>query len=236
MNRDDALRKIRACLARASSSNENEAAAAMRQAQALMREHGLDAEGVELASVKEHDARACFQPILGWESELVSMIAEAFGCEVISTTNFGPAYLSPSGRAARYWRLIGVNAAPEVAAYAFEVLAAQCVKARRAHIGRQSKNCKPATKAARGDLFAMGWVRAVRGLVERFAGSGHNAELVERYMRQRYPALLKARVQHRDRGRNVRDDDLAGAQAGRRAVLSRGVGAAAERKLIGGPA
>ena len=234
MNRDDALRKIRACLARASSANENEAAAAMRQAQTLMREHGLDADGVELASVKEHDARACFQPILGWEAELVGMIADAFGCEVVSTVKADIEHLSM--RALRYWRLIGVNAAAEVAAYAFEVLSAQCVKARRAHICRQSKNCKPATKAARGDLFAMGWVRAVRDLVERFAGSGHNAELVERYMRQRYPSLGKARVQHRDRGRNVRDDDLAGAQAGRRAVLSRGVGGAAERKLIGGPA
>jgi hypothetical protein len=41
MNRDDLLRKIRACLRLSKSANEHEAAAALRQAQALMREHGI---------------------------------------------------------------------------------------------------------------------------------------------------------------------------------------------------
>lgn len=238
MNRDDAIRKIRACLARASSSNETEAAAAMRQAQALMREHGLDADGVELASVREHEVKACFKPVLAWEADLIGVVAGAFGCEVISTVKIDGKMqgLRWPMREVRYWRLIGIDAAPEVAAYAFEVLAGQCVRARRTHIGRQSKNCKASTKAARGDLFARGWVWAVRDLVDRFAGTAHNKELVARFMREKYPALGAAKIQHRDRGRNVRDDDVAGAIAGRRATLNRGVGGLPERRLIGRPA
>lgn len=229
MNKDDAIKKIRKCLALANSLNEAEAAAAMRQAQALMREHGLDAEGVELASVKEQEARACFVPVLAWEAELVGLVADAFGCEVISTSrSLTSGFIA--GR--RFWRLIGVNAAPEVAGYAFEVLAGQCKKARLDHIKRQSKNCKPATKAARGDLFATGWVRSVHDLVERFAGNECNVALIKRYMREKYPSLASAKVRNRAEGRNVRNDDWHGAQAGRRAVLSRGVGGMAERKLL----
>ena len=40
MDKDDILRKIEKCLALAKSSEPAEAAAALRQAQALMREHG----------------------------------------------------------------------------------------------------------------------------------------------------------------------------------------------------
>ena len=49
MNREDALKKIKKCLALSRSANEHEAAVALRQAQHLMREHGLREQDVSLA-------------------------------------------------------------------------------------------------------------------------------------------------------------------------------------------
>lgn len=230
MDRDQALSKIKKCLELAKSANETEAATALRQAQALMRKHGLDEQGVELASVAEHDVRAKFLPMLTWEAELISMVADAFGCDVISTWNT-VGWLSTSRR--RYWRLIGINAAPEVAAYTFDVLAGQCVRARLAHIRKQSKNCKPATKTARGDAFALGWARGVEALIERFANGERNQALIDAYKREHYPNLGDAKPKRRDLGRNVRDDGLQGRAAAGSATLHHGVGSPLERKLIG---
>lgn len=232
MDRESVIRKIKKCLALSRSANESEATAALRQAQALMREHNLDAQGVAIASVVEADVRARFTPVLLWELRLVGIVGDAFGCEVISThkTASRPGCMF---KRVRYWRLIGIDAAPEVAGYAYEVLAAQCVRDRLAHIRKQSKNCKPATKTARGDAFALGWVRAVEPLVERFAGTQRDREAIAGYMQKTYPNLVSANVKRRDVGRNVKDCGRLGNQAGKGAVLNHGVGGLQERQLIG---
>ena len=51
MTRAQALRRIRACLRLSASSEPHEAAAALRQAQALMREYGVTASEADLADV-----------------------------------------------------------------------------------------------------------------------------------------------------------------------------------------
>jgi hypothetical protein len=228
MTHDEALKKIRKCMA-----------LALRQAQALMRQHQVDEEGLALATVQEHQARTLFKPLLGWEVELVTCVADAFGCDVISITRrdtreVGELHMLVAPAARRYWCLIGVDAAPEVAAYAFEVLGTQCVKDRRAHMGAQSKNCKPATRTARGDAFAVGWVRAVRALVEHFANGERHDALLGAYMTQHYPALAKAKVKRREERRNVKNSAWDGHKAGQRAQLHRGVGGLAERLLLPG--
>lgn len=47
------LSRIRKCLALAQSSEPHEAAAALRQAQKLMAQHGIDAVDIELSAVVE---------------------------------------------------------------------------------------------------------------------------------------------------------------------------------------
>ena len=80
MNRDDALKKIKKCLALSRSANEHEAAAALRQAQALMRDLAaagpptmifLDAAqrepaGSRLIGELEPFDRQLFGGIVGW--------------------------------------------------------------------------------------------------------------------------------------------------------------------------
>ena len=232
MNRDQALSKIKKCLALAKSSNPHEAAAAMRQAQKLMAEHNVTETDVSLADVMEAAAPAQLNALTPWETTLARMIAEAFGCEHLSKTS---RYLTRSLDLAkkREFVFIGVGAAPQVASYAYSVLSRQCASDRLAHIRKQPKTCKPITKTARGDDFAWGWVFGVRNLVETFAGTERDHLLIEQYMAERYPDLTSAKVKDRAKGRNVsHNDSYQGRLAGRQAQLNRGVGGPEQQGLL----
>lgn len=235
MTRDEALDKIKKCLALSSSANEHEAAAALRQAQKLMARFNLVDADVALSEVAEVRQRAQNAPLVSWEVELASLIANAFGVEHYTSTTWLPSK-SLQLRRHRYFVFVGVGAAPEVAGYAFDLLARQCAKSRRAHMAAQSKNCKPKTKVARGDLFAHGWVDGVSDKVERFAGSKKNTELIMQYMRDKYPDIQRAHARNRVTGKNVTTNDWhRGAQAGRSAELNHGLTRNGSEALIEGP-
>lgn len=71
MDHKKALDKIKKLLRLANSSNPHEAAAAMRQARALMEKHQLDQTDVDIADIEEHGTRSGskMKPAL-WESRL----------------------------------------------------------------------------------------------------------------------------------------------------------------------
>ncbi len=239
MDRDKALSKIKKCLALSRSANENEAAAALRQAQALMAEHGLGEADVALSDIGESRAPARSPAINAWESRLAHLVGEAFGCEHLSVIRY-----LPGGRAflkrARDVVFIGANPAPEVASYAYKVLSRKCAAARLAYIAKQPRTCKPITKTARGDEFAQGWVIAVRDLVQRFAGRQADTLLIEAYMQRHFPNVETVRPVNKAVGRNVRSEDRwSGFEAGKNTRLEQalpgqqgvgllGVGAAQE--------
>jgi hypothetical protein len=80
MDREAALRKLRACLRLASSSNPNEAATALRQAQAMMAAYGLSVDDVDKDEIREHAARTRsrggYLPAHVWE--LACLVAKLF--------------------------------------------------------------------------------------------------------------------------------------------------------------
>ena len=231
MTRDEAIEKIKKCLALASSPEAHEAAAALRQAQKLMVQFGLNEADISLADVSEATQRAKNVPLVVWEAALASMVATAFGCAHLTTVI---PTLSLSGRRQeRHFIFIGVNPAAEIAAYAYEVLAAQCAKDRRKHMADQPKNCKPKTKVARGDRYAEGWISAISSKLEAFAGREDQKQLVSRYVDQKYPDCRTAKVKDRTKGRNMSDSDwLAGHRAGKNANLNHGIGARAEQQAL----
>ena len=237
MTRDEALQKIKKCLALASSSNPHEASAAMRQAQKLMAQHELDEQDVNLADVAECTQDARNVPHVRWESALSSLVAEAFGCSVYTGIR-----LSLKGslrhRRVRTYTFAGVGPAAEVASYAFAVLARQCSKDRRAYIKLQPKNCKPKTRVARGDTYAEGWVTGVAGKLERFAAKPEHEALVQTFLTKKYPDMKVATPRDRSAGKNVTGNDRwHGALAGRNADLHHAVtGATARPALLGGAA
>ncbi len=193
MTRDEALKKIKKCLALGRSANEHEAAAALRQAQKLMEQFDLRERDISLADVSEVKVKACSTAANAWELSLVGMVADAFGCEQFGHLE-GRYNSAGNFVRTRHWVFVGIDAAPTVAGYACEVLLRQCARARLAHIAKQPKNCKPITKTARGDAFALGWVAAVRDKVSAFARPAADEALLLAYIEREHGELKPGKV------------------------------------------
>ena len=233
MDRDVAISKIKKCLALAKSSNANEAATALRQAQKLMAEFNVNDLDIDLADVKEVAQPANSNSIPAWEARLARTVAEAFGCELYLQTGFAITFIG-ARKKKRDYTFVGVGPAAEIAAYAFKVLSRQCAKDRLAHVQQQPKRLKAQTRTARGDAFAMAWVVAVAKLIERFAGCEHNTELLSAHMAKSHPNMGSVTPKDRHVNRHVRDDSWrAGHQAGQKAQLNRAVDGVASQARIG---
>jgi hypothetical protein len=220
-NRDDILDKIRKCFALANSCSEHEAAAALRQAQKLMALHKVSQAEMLAAGVSESKARsgATARPA-GWETYLAGCIAAAFGCKLIFRSGWNVAW----------WMFIGLPPANEIAAYSFEVLLRQALKARREFIAEALKRTKKkSNKTRRADLFSEGWVRAACAQVAPLTPREGAEEAINAHMELKYPSLGKLSTTDRNAGRNLseRDQDAyrAGRSAGSGAQLHQGVGA-----------
>ena len=231
MTRDEAIEKIKKCMALASSPEAHEAAAALRQAQKLMSQFEISELDVTLADVSEQAQRARNVVLVVWESDLASMIASAFGCQRLSAINLS--FKDGRLKRVRNFVFIGVNPAPEIAAYAFDVLSEKCAKGRRAHMSLQPKNCKQKTKVARGDKYAEGWIITVSDKLDSFAGRERDEELIERFIAQKYPELETVEAKDRTKGRNLSDNDWhAGHRDGKKVDLHHGLNAAASRPAL----
>ena len=179
MTRAEALRRIRACLRLSASPEPHEAAAALRQAQALMREHGISAAEAAVADVQTatRPAGRSERPA-AWLALLFKMVGEVMGAT--------PVY-SPT-RTARGWtarvRFVGVGPRAEIAAYAYTVCARQ-LAAGRAKVLRRTRRLKRATRIRRADLWCHAWVTGVRRHVQALALPSRERDLVALWMQGR---------------------------------------------------
>ena len=224
MDKDDILRKIEKCLALAKSSEPAEAAAALRQAQALMREHGVSqleaqAIGARECSVKAaaHARRAGTKPTL---PALWPMLSAA----------------SSSLRAAESSRWSSVAAGRLLAqcrggtVHPAGAPAADGTCPRRAHQG-QVEALRPKNKTARADAFCQGWVAAIasrtpHGVLGRSEGCNRGPHAAES------PEPGKFTPRSRDAGARGWADQVAGHRAGAGVQLHQGVGASSAPLML----
>lgn len=225
MSDDKHLDKIRKCLAMAKSSNPNEAATALRQAKKLMAKHGVSEQDIDLLNVKTFSANSgnAKKP-QQWMHSLVGVICEAFCVDAFFKSGF---FIRGSEV-----QFIGIDEAPEVAGYAYDVLRRQLVRDRAEHVKKQ-KRCKPATKTRRGDLFAEQWVMGVRRVVLEFATPmpEKHKQLIATYKSTNHKDLVESNPkQHKARGYDYRSEND-GYSKGRNAKINQGVGATERDKL-----
>lgn len=153
------LDKIKKCLRLAKSSNEHEAAAALRQARKMMDEIGLSADEVaasEAAETRVRSQAAQLPPI--WEKQLAVAVAEAIGCQLYFSPGFDGFTKSKPGQ----YVFVGCDGAEAVAQYAFVVLHRQLKTARMEYTRTHVSRCKRSNRIERADAFCSGWVTAVR--------------------------------------------------------------------------
>lgn len=216
-NRDAIIAKIKKCLALATSSNEYEAAIALRQAQRLMQQHGITDFDVESADIQEEATRAgASTKPASWECGLAMRVASAFDCQTYLRVDV------PTGK----WVFVGAAPAGEIARYAFEVMFRQVKRQRATYIKAKLKRCGPANRTRRADLFCEGWVTSATALIERFAGSAEKSARITAYLESKH-ALKGFTGTNRNAGRKLAERDygdlVAGAAAGKDAQLNRGV-------------
>ncbi|MHB0927765.1 MAG: DUF2786 domain-containing protein [Candidatus Nanopelagicales bacterium] len=201
MDTSRVLDKIKKCLALAQSSNPHEAAAAMRQAQALMRQYGVDDEALlaSEATAARMKTSSLKRPSV-WECNLASAVAAAFNVSLLFRVGVHRV-MAPG-----YWEFIGCGPAPEVATYAFQVLVRLARKARAHYTEAHLARCKPAAKVRRADLFSLGWVAEVRKHVATFAQSPQQQAAIDAYLSVHCPS--RAELVPTDRHKNLGERTL----------------------------
>lgn len=170
------LSKIKKCLRLSKSSNEHEAAAALRQARKLMdaaqiTEQDLIASEAAEARVR---ARVSMNPPY-YELMLANTVSSAIGVE---------AFFSPSHVLAGHWVFVGCGGSEEIASYAFVVLLRKLKCERTEYIAKHLRRCKRANKTDRANAFCLGWVSEVRAKIEVLAIKPESRTAIELYLRR----------------------------------------------------
>ncbi|NCE83485.1 DUF2786 domain-containing protein [Pseudomonas sp. Q1] len=171
-----AIRKIKHCLAMAQSANENEAATALRQAQALMREYRLTEMDVKLSDVGEVESslfRAQRRP--AWDQQLSIAVADAFSCTTLRRRKWS----SSKGRIIECATFVGVSPAQNIALYAYEALHTKLTQARKAYCSavRSGVHRSQYSAETAGDHFALAWVWEVQSKLKSLVPQGEDDQL-----------------------------------------------------------
>ncbi|POT29867.1 DUF2786 domain-containing protein [Citrobacter braakii] len=206
------------------SLNSHEAACALNQAQALMRKHKLSQNDIDLMDITSKASKGApshAQNIPRYMTFLGQLICYAMGvnCYYSSRRNY------MNGQKKNTVIFYGPNERPEIAAYAFDVLSRQMVKARRTFIASLRKNIKPATKTARADQFCEGWAEGAYHTIETFVVTDTEKTLMTNFLmklrKERDFSDLNPREAKKCRG----DQDAAdaGFNEGLKARLNHGV-------------
>lgn len=224
MNKEKYLAKIKKLLNLArKSTNPNESANAIRQAQNLMREHNLTETDVDLMDITEASSKGApsdAESIPRYMGNLGQIVCLAFGV----CCYYSRRYTGYRGIPKRVAKFYGPAERPEIAAYAFDVLSRQMMAARREYLGSMRKSIKTSTKTARGDTFCENWVQGAYQVFDDYIVKESEATLIEAYynrMKQNGLEASEGRAAKSCRGAD--DAAHAGYAAGREARLHQGV-------------
>lgn len=213
MELEDALRRIKKCLALSSSANENEAASALRQAQKLMEQHGLTMDAVHGAEVGEQGAvTEAWQRPADWEQELANMVKRAFGCALyVHRGRTGDFYTE--------WRFIGLKHHAAMAAYTYQVLSRHALKARKAYTKTLGDWYSRSEKTTMAASFTRGFIANVERQVHSLALPPEQVAAIEKRLETTLgPNPGKVKATQRDFNWNAFD---AGKNAGEAINLHR---------------
>lgn len=217
MTRDEAIKKIKACIARAAGTDsENEAATALRQAAAMMRQHELSETDLEASEIEEAVV-SVGQRIPQWKKDLARYIATAFGCFFFLSYS---AYTS-SGKKASI-KFVGRGAAPELCEWAYAVCIRACNRQKEHFLLRKDGN--RTEKINHAKAFCDGWVTGVGKQINEFAKEARaytpktNTALAT-YLEKHYNLKKQGRNQTREMDLDEIETFMGAVEAGKRQSL-----------------
>lgn len=192
--REKLLSRLKKCMALSASPEPHEAAAAMRHAQALMRELGVTEADLEALAI--HDAVIKTREGFGAcrvMSHLIGIVRDAFGVEGISERNPGTAnrlnvrYIGPRDRVV-------------MAEYAHKVVWRAMMASWEAYL-----LLRPYLKgqAGRRQAFCIGWLAAVHSKVQALAPDESESAAINKWIDNKYGALTM--MKHKSKSLSASD-------------------------------
>ena len=177
MDKQKIIDKIHKCLRLSESGNPNEAASALRQAQAMMRKYNISEQDVQSQDIREATANSggYYNPPY-WAVALSELIAQSFECR---------AYISRREEQRPVFRFMGVDYSATVAAYTFTVLFRQLRRSRRQYMDELGIKDK-AEQRRQGNVFAQAWLFSIAKTVAEFSTDSKNDEAIEAYVKDQY--------------------------------------------------
>jgi hypothetical protein len=218
------LDKIKKLMNLASSSNEHEAANALRMAQKLMQEHQVDQVDVELSDIamqSADDVNSAGKPP-AWSVQLIATITTAFGLSAVraSTLWGGPKiqFIGPADRC-------------EIGTYCYTVLGRLLLRARAEYLAGLSKRLKRSSKTNRLNLFSEGWIQAVHSKLHRLVPNEKEQQLIAVFKERTFGTLNN--LQGRASKEKARDQEAYydGKAQGRNVQLNAGVTGASQGRI-----
>ncbi len=227
MDKETAIKKIQKCMALAGSSEPHEAAAALRQAQKLMEQFGIEHPEILAAGVTEDWSKSASRKTpTQYEVNLASMVCKVFNCDLMFTRRLGKTGLTIEGG----YSFIGAAPAPEIAAYTFSVLRRQINKARKEYINKALKRHRK-NKTAAADEFCMGWVMAAQSQITPLTRTPEQEDALAAYKRINYANSVKKEARCND-VKGMSERHLAnGWDEGRKARVHQGMGTTQNMQL-----
>jgi len=225
---DDIMRKIKKCLALSESSEPNEAAAALRQAQKLMELHGISQSDLKLSEMGETRLRSMVSAtkVSPWEHLLMKTVADAFGCHLLWMGG------NSHARTAEYmfgkWIIVGLSTQVPIAEYTASVLMRKLMKARAAHVNSLPSWLSRQEKTAEANGFCFGWIEVIAKTVSKFAKTEELNQMTRLYLESKHGITDETK---KAKGRRVQystDGLEAGKEAARGESLHRPVDGAGE--------
>jgi hypothetical protein len=226
MDKQKIIAKIKKCLSLSASSNEHEAANALRQAHALMKQYAISQSDIQLSDVRESRSKLRQRTNVPKHlSLLAGVIANTMGCRnFLSVDHWSPGAMV----------FVGVSPNDELAAYAFDTLSRKLNKARKQFQDEELRYVRlRSNKIRRSDIYCLGWVVAIINSVENL--KVHVPELVGKYMQENHPGLepYKPRSTKFGSGKKNESDFNSGHSDGSQVDLSRPISGSEQCKTLG---
>ncbi len=180
MNKQDIIKKIKKCLALSQSSNEHEAAQALKHAQILMQQYGLSSSDIALEHIEEISSDTIAKTVKHWQWHLMALCAEVFACQYVLT------WQETSQK--RLLRFIGPAPHAQLSAYAFTVLNRQLRHARKDFLAT-IQHPKNSVRQARANQFSLGFVFSIKEKIAELLPDNPQREAIETYLQLHYPNL-----------------------------------------------
>lgn len=155
-DKENILRKVKACLALSKSKNEHEAAIALNMAKNMMKNYNLSEAEVEYSSLSKSTSQAKSSVEKLWVLVLIAVIERSF---IVTSV------LSSYSQKVNFY---GNDLNAELAKYAFDVLYSQIIFARKNYIEQNLRRYKKANKTLRADQYALGWASSLRKAIQEF--------------------------------------------------------------------